>query len=821
MLLPAQEAWSQSANSTAQAGIVAPQLLSEGHDSVASAPPAPDIEKVEVILTIGEDGLVQDVSLEQELDPPLTEYVMARVRAYRFSPAYLRGQARASKIRFVLSLRSPAKEQEKTASFSTKEPKGPPAKSAAAPSSVDSSEQVPSDEVVVHGRAIGEQMERGAEAVKVLELNEAHEQSADLGTLLGRSTVVGVQRGGGLGSPARTTMNGFSGDRIPVFVDGVPLAYSGFAFGVANVPVNLIDRIEIYQGVVPVRFAGDALTGAIHLVTDQNLRKSGFSGSYQGGSFESHRATLAGRTYGPKSGRFAQLSGFFDCSENDYPVDVKVTQRDGSRVPARVRRFHDGYLGYGVRASAGFVDRKWADRFVVHAYLSDYEKEIQNNATMEVPYGQVVFSKRVWGGHLIYRARLRHHARVDITAGYNLAQAHFVDTSSCRYGWRGDCAVQLPVRGEVRQFPVDRKIVDQTIFLRPRLVWTLDPQNEISAVSFATVARRHGDDAELGSDQYDTLNTPQGLLKSVSAFNWQFQSLDDRWQNLAFAKLYEQLASTQEMLGTGALVATQTATWAIGAGDSLRFMVTDQAYLKGAYEYATRLPDLEEVFGDGGLTIANLSLLPEKSHNANLGGHVTFDHELLGRLALDLQGTFRSARELIVKTTNGSFYQHQNVGRARSLGVFGALELEERKDRAGLNVQASYQDVRNRSRSGVLAAFHGDRIVNQPYLNASATLRLAAHGLAHPRDELALYWTSRYTHSFYRSWESAGDPRAKAVIPAQSSHDVSLVYSSILSRMELTNSVEIDNLFGARLYDFYGVQRPGRSVQYKLTVSSL
>ena len=40
-------------------------------------------------------------------------------------------------------------------------------------------------------------------------------------------------------------------------------------FGIANVPVNLIERVEIYRGVVPIRFGADALGGAVNLVSDQ------------------------------------------------------------------------------------------------------------------------------------------------------------------------------------------------------------------------------------------------------------------------------------------------------------------------------------------------------------------------------------------------------------------------------------------------------------------------------------------------------------------------------------------------------------------------
>jgi outer membrane receptor protein involved in Fe transport len=68
----------------------------------------------------------------------------------------------------------------------------------------------------------------------------------------------------------------------------------GFPFGVANVPVNLLERVEIYRGVVPVGYASDALGGAVHFVSDQSFENR-FAGSYQLGSYGTRRATLFGR----------------------------------------------------------------------------------------------------------------------------------------------------------------------------------------------------------------------------------------------------------------------------------------------------------------------------------------------------------------------------------------------------------------------------------------------------------------------------------------------------------------------------------------------
>lgn len=46
----------------------------------------------------------------------------------------------------------------------------------------------------------------------------------------------------------------------------------GSGVSLANLPVNIIDRIEIYKGVVPASLGTDALGGAINIITKQDKK---------------------------------------------------------------------------------------------------------------------------------------------------------------------------------------------------------------------------------------------------------------------------------------------------------------------------------------------------------------------------------------------------------------------------------------------------------------------------------------------------------------------------------------------------------------------
>lgn len=139
-----------------------------------------------------------------------------------------------------------------------------------------------------------EQLQQSPDAVHVIDLRREQGHAADLGEVLARAQGIAVLRDGGLGSGMRFSLNGLYDDQIRFFLDEVPLPLAGYAIDIVNVPVNLIERVDVYRGVVPIRFGADALGGVVNLVTDRSYQ-SDAGLSYQVGSFGTHRLTLHGR----------------------------------------------------------------------------------------------------------------------------------------------------------------------------------------------------------------------------------------------------------------------------------------------------------------------------------------------------------------------------------------------------------------------------------------------------------------------------------------------------------------------------------------------
>jgi vitamin B12 transporter len=674
-------------------------------------------------------------------------------------------------------------------------------------------------EVTVRVQGDVERMRRSAEAIKVVELRNARRESADLGEVLARTPGVGVRRSGGLGSSARFSLNGFTDDQIRFFLDGVPLEFAGFPFGFANIPVNLFERVEIYSGVVPVRFGADALGGAVNLVTPQPRSGPHAAASYQAGSYGEHRATLTGQLLHEPSGFYVGVGGFLDAALNDYPIDVEVANAVGRPEPARVHRFHDAYQARGAQLETGWLRRPWAERLLLRAFIAETDQEIQHNAFMTVPYGGVTFDSRTLGGNLRYEGKLGNAWRLDTVTGYTYTQAHLLDVDHCAYDWFGRCLVQRRQGGEIEPGnPRDTLTWEHAVYSRTSFDWELVPKHHLLLAISPTFVTRTGDDREqIEPDARDPLEAERSLLTAVNGLEYLLFAFGDRLENRAFVKQYLQLAQAYEEVADAVSVHRERRTHRYGLGDALRYRFTDWLYAKTSYEWATRLPRAEEVFGDNRLLKPYLELKPEESHNLNLGAVLSLDARS-GAWRGELNSFYRKPDQLIVRLADDVFQFYRNVYSARSLGLEASAGWTAPGKWLVLDVNGTYQSFRNTATEGPFSPYRGDRIPNRPWLFANAALRLQKQGMFTARDKIALFSYLRYVHEFYRSWESVGQVQYKQTVSGYLLPSIGAIYDVSSERAKFSSSIEVLNLTDVRVEDFYGVQRPGRTLHAKMTI---
>ena len=106
------------------------------------------------------------------------------------------------------------------------------------------------DEMGVDGEGINEtapvDKKTKAESVKVMDATELQGSSATIADATNRSSGVKIRQSGGMGSESKINIRGMEGKNVKVLVDGVPVDNGNGNFSVNDIPIDKIDRIEIY-----------------------------------------------------------------------------------------------------------------------------------------------------------------------------------------------------------------------------------------------------------------------------------------------------------------------------------------------------------------------------------------------------------------------------------------------------------------------------------------------------------------------------------------------------------------------------------------------
>src|SRR5690606_14075610 len=92
-----------------------------------------------------------------------------------------------------------------------------------------------------------------------------------------------------------------TGRSIGLFIDGIEISTYGSSFNLNNIPPALIDRIEVYKGVLPSHLSGDLLGGAINIVLKKGAAANNLSAAISYGSFNTLQADFSGQYRNPKN----------------------------------------------------------------------------------------------------------------------------------------------------------------------------------------------------------------------------------------------------------------------------------------------------------------------------------------------------------------------------------------------------------------------------------------------------------------------------------------------------------------------------------------
>ena len=675
-------------------------------------------------------------------------------------------------------------------------------------------------EVVLTGQSPIKQVQKAAYNVVAIEAQQLRNLNSNAADMLARVSGVKMRETGGVGAEANINLNGFTGRHVRIFIDGVPMNEANASFRINNIPAELIERIEIYKGVVPVTFGADALGGAINVVTRKSRYNYG-NLSYTFGSFNTHKSTL-------NLGQFltdnisVELNAYQNYSDNSYKVFTEYLDLQTgtySKEKRWFKRFHDRYHNEAIIGRVNIFDEKWADKLSFALNYSQEDKQLQNANLMQKVFGGKYRKSHNYSSSVEYEKKnILNSLSFFLTGHYDFTTTQNVDEEARRYSWTGEYEPMV-TRGESQ---LQNTIFEgKTGYITSHLDYQLTEKHSFQLThTFSNYTRRNKNmlitNYTLDSDFMSRVNE-----KNISGFSYKFTP-SERWNILAFGKYYNTAVTGPVIIsgqGSRAVYEEETHhTQAWGYGGATTYQLLKTLQTKISYEKSFRLPTDTELFGDGDLEIGNYKLKPENSDNlnVNLSYQPAFKaHSLL----VEAGFAYRYIKDYIIRSiisagVNEGSAGSRNHGKVLNMGVDATLRYFY-KDVFSVGGNLSYMNLRNKeefTETGRPSAIYNDRLPNMPYLfgNADATCNIGS--LIAKHDKLSLNYNLFFTEEFFTSWQSEG---TKIKVPRQLSHDVSLTYYTPNKRLSL--SVEAKNITDELLYDNYSLQKAGRAFYAKLS----
>lgn len=657
--------------------------------------------------------------------------------------------------------------------------------------------------VTVIGRSVVQETNRQAFNVTAVDAKQLYNTTLDLAGALDRVAGIRVRESGGVGSNFNLSLNGFSGNHVRYFIDGIPMDGFGSSFQINNIPINTAERLEVYKGVVPIWLGSDALGGAINIITGDRYRNY-VDASYSYGSFNTHRSVLNAAVTS-KKGLTLQISAFQNYSDNNYKVKVDAADiSTGAYAPGvLLPRFHDTYHNETLVGSVGFVKKKFADKLLLGMTVGSNYKEIQTGARMASVFGAWHRRGEILMPTLKYRKdNLIKGLDVTINANYNLGAEQNIDTMNVRYDWFGNSKPNGS-SGE-----------------RSRSMYRYKNNNGLATAMFnyrigehqsVTLSNVLNTFDRKGADRVNpaTVDQPRKTQKNVLGLGYTY-SVDDAWTASVFGKYITQ---KNVISSAGARAVTDK----LGYGIAGSYFFTPDLQLKASYELTNRMPEATEIFGDVENQEGNPNLLPERSNNLNLGLSYGFSVSPDDKFMISANGIYRHSDNFIYNRLNNnqSKLVADNRDGVRTYGGDGEIRYSH-KSWLSAGATLTYQYLQNMQQyepgySGVSPVYL-DQMPNIPYLFGNADASVSLRNVGGKGNNLNIGYNLLYVHEFYLYWPSRGGNKLN--IPQQLSHDLNVVYSMKNGRYNV--GLEGRNISNTLLYDNFSLQKPGRGFYVNL-----
>ena len=662
--------------------------------------------------------------------------------------------------------------------------------------------------VVVFGKTKAQVIRESPEAVSVINAKELQGRSVSLETILNKTIGLKVGQTGGLGSSSRIIVHGLEGNRIQILWDGIPMSTSDGAFSLDEIPIDIIERIEVYKSIIPARFGCDGLGGAVNIVTKE-FSTDYLDASYELGSYQTHKGSVFSRKNFPKSGVLLGAGGYCTSAKNDY--SFRVPERENLLV----RRDHNRFRSYMLKGKIAFT-KLWFDEisteFGYYNRFNEIQGVLKNIQHAENQSGMFMLENK------LIKSRMLNN-RLNFESHFSLSHTtnNFVDIARVNYDFEGNIYPSPNGQGETGDVPHNSNDKGLEINERINFDYKLSANHSLNLNTLINYARRQpSDDIASQHTGFIIGGFPSKKTSVVSGLTWEAKLLDRKLTNMFSAKYFHLHSEIEDLTSYEMIEAPKkksNTTSQIGFIEAVKLEPFSDFHLKASYQRAIRLPNSQELFGDGIITFPAAGLRPEKSHNFNMG--FLFDkNDVLGlsRLQFEVNGFYMQVNDMIKLMKQHMAAGYVNAEKVHIKGIETELKLDITPTLYAYG-NLTYQDVRDALEylPGTQAPnpTKGLRLPNIPYLFAN-------FGAEYHSDRLfknwyvKAFWDGKFTEEFFYFWELT--ELQKRRIPRSFTHDIGLF---LTYKKKYSIALECHNLMNKEVWDQYRQPLAGRTFHLK------
>lgn len=665
--------------------------------------------------------------------------------------------------------------------------------------------------------------------MEVIDVTSFHEKATNIQSLLNATPGVRLRNTGALGASNEVIINGFSGRSIKLMRDGIPLDYLGSSFSLTKIPVNSIERVEVYKGVLPAELGVDALGGAINQVS-RKLHDSELQVSFEHGSFNTNIATING-SWRLNPHVSLGVYAFGNYSDNDYKVKnlPYFEEETGRNTYIEARLFHNAFKQYFVEGFLNLDNLSWADLLQFRVTSFDMRQDVQNDfTTRDRAFGAVYRTeKAVAIPSITYRKTfLDNKLSTTQFLVYSHINNMFVDTlKNTYYDWKGVAHPSLSASeiGSVNQSAPDGMESDlHNVIYRGLWSYRFNPLHTLTANVVNNYFVNNKDD-ETNPLEKKRITYNRFIVGLGYNASW----LNDRLNTIVQAKsLFYRAKGKESVYNSSALVNEDRSVTKKGLSLSLsaKYNILENFLVRASFENTYRLPDQMEIFGDNTFIMSNLMLSPEKSNNFNLG--IKWYQPSVYNLEVNTY--FRNTTDLIkMKEINQYQGVFLNLEKVKGYGVeldayyvfFQKLKLLGNLTYNEFRYNGSLDERVNDTH------FKDARISNMPFYYGNLGVEYAINDFLGKENVLRSYWNYSYVHQYYLDYiEKQYEPdgflglfgkskiATDRVIPQQHLHTAGVSFDlKTYKEHRLTLGLEVRNIFDRDIYNNFKMQNPGRS----------